>query len=184
MILKKLLPVITMLAFAFSTAHAQIYYTKNGHIAFYSRTILENIQADNNQVISILNIQTGEIRFSLLNNAFIFQKAKMEEDFNEHYMESDRYPRSEFSGVIENIGDIDFNKDGKWAVNVSGELTIHGVTRKVSVSGHIQSNNGQISASATFNVAVKDFYIRIPSIVTQKIAERVEVKADCRYQKK
>ena len=47
------------------TAAAQKYYTKNGSISFFSKTSLENIKADNNQVMSVLNAQTGEIQFSL-----------------------------------------------------------------------------------------------------------------------
>lgn len=173
-----------MLAIASLPAHAQTYFTKNGHVAFYSKTILEDISADNNQVISVLNIKTGEIRFALLNRAFNFPKSKMEEDFNESYMESERYPKSEFSGVIARIADIDFNKDGNWAVNVSGDLKIHGVTRKISVPGQIVIKDGILSAAASFKVFVKDYHIRIPSIVSQKIAESVEVKIDCTYQKK
>ena len=79
--------------FVFSPAYAQVYFTKNGHISFFSKTIMENINAENNQVISVINIQTGVIQFSILNNAFHFPKAKMEDDFNENYIESDKYPR-------------------------------------------------------------------------------------------
>jgi len=165
-------------------AYTQAYFTKNGHISFYSKTILENISADNNQVISVLNIQTGEIRFALLNRAFDFPKARMEEDFNEDYIESNRYPRSEFSGNIEQIKKIDFSKDGDWDVTVAGDLQIHGVTKKVSVPGKIIIKNGVISASSSFKILVKDYQIKIPSIVSNKIAESVEVTVDCLYQKK
>lgn len=184
MILKNILQVLILLAIASPPVHAQVYYTKNGHAAFFSKTILEDISADNNQVISVLNIKTGEIRFALLNRAFNFPKAKMEEDFNESYIESDRYPRSEFSGIIARISDIDFSKDGDWAVSVSGELNIHGVKRKISVPGQLKIAGGNIYASATFRLMVKDFGIRIPSIVSQKIAESVEVKVGCKYQEK
>lgn len=184
MILKNVLPGLIILATASLPAHAQNYFTKNGHISFYSTTILENISADNNQVISVLNTETGEIRFSLLNNAFSFPKAKMEEDFNESYMESARYPRSEFSGTIARIADIDFSKDGNWAVYVSGDLKIHGITKKIATPSRIIIKGGNISASATFKVLLRDFHIKIPTIVSQKIAESVEVKVDVQYQKK
>ena len=80
----------------------------------FQKACLENIDADNNQVISVLNIETGVIQFSLFNNAFHFPKAKMEEDFNDNYIESDKYPRSTFNGTVTNIKDVNFNKDGSY----------------------------------------------------------------------
>ncbi|MGH2564952.1 MAG: YceI family protein, partial [Ginsengibacter sp.] len=101
--IKRLIPLL-LLAFAVNNkVNSQIYYTKNGSISFFSKNVLEDINADNNQVISVLNIETGVIQFSLLNNAFHFQKAKMEEDFNDNYIESDKYPRSTFNGTLTNI---------------------------------------------------------------------------------
>ena len=164
--------------------HGQVYFTKNGRISFFSKTILENINADNNQVISILNLQTGALQFSLLNNAFHFPKAKMEEDFNEDYMESHQYPRSSFKGVIDNIGVIDFSKDGVWPVNVSGKLMVHGVTKNIEVPGKIIIKDGKISATSSFKVLLKDYHIKIPSVVSNKISENIDVTVDCLYQKK
>lgn len=166
------------------TAQAQVYFTKNGQITFFSKTILENISAENNQVISIMNIQTGEFKFSLLNRAFNFPKAKMEDDFNDSYMESDHFPRSEFSGTIIQIKQIDFQKDGKWNVDVTGNLQIHGVTRKINVPGIIIIKDGKISASSTCTIMIKDYDIKIPSIVSNKISESIEINVSCLYQKK
>jgi len=182
--IKKILLFWMMANFVNMQVQGQVYYTKNGRIVFFSKTILENISAENNQVISIINIQTGEVRFSLLNRAFHFPKAKMEDDFNESYMESDRWPRSTFNGNIENSGNINFEDDGNHSVTVTGELTIHGVTRKIVIPGNIIIKDGKISASAAFKVLIKDFNIKIPSIVSNKIAEGVEVTVECLYQKK
>lgn len=164
--------------------HAQKYFTKNGHISFFSKTILENINADNEQVISVLNTMTGEIQFSLLNNAFRFPKAKMEEDFNEDYMESDKYPRSSFKGKILNIGGIDFGKDSTWPVNVIGDLSMHGVTKNISAPAQIIIKNGNISAMASFKILLQDYKIKKPSIVSNKISESIEIRVTCLYQKK
>jgi hypothetical protein len=163
---------------------AQVYFTKNGSVSFFSKTILENITATNNETISILNSQTGEIQFSLLNNGFHFPKAKMEEDFNEDYMESEKYPRSTFKGIISDINKIDFNNDGTWAVTVTGDLQIHGITKTISIPGKISIINGKINAAATFTVPIKDYNIKIPSIVSNKISEKITISVNCLYQKK
>ena len=163
---------------------AQIYFTKNGNVSFYSKSLLQDIEADNNQVISVLDMKTGALQFSLLNNAFQFPKAKMQADFNESYMESDRYPRSTFKGSIINIQSVDLAKDGSYPVEVKGQLTIHGVTKTVAAQGILNTNKTTITANSTFNVMVKDYGIKIPSIVSQKIAEQIRITVNCKYEKK
>ena len=163
---------------------AQLYFTKNGNISFSSKTILEDIRAENNQVICVLNFSTCEIQFSLLNNAFHFPKAKMEEDFNEEYMQSEKYPMSTFKGTMLNINKINFQQDGKWKVNVTGNLQIHGVTKNITIPAIITIQNTRATAAATFTVSIKDFNIRIPSVTANKIAENVEIAVLCNYQKK
>jgi hypothetical protein len=182
--MKKITLVLALFTLMAMAANAQVYYTKNGRVTFFSKTVLENIDAENNQVISVLNTETGALQFSLLNNAFHFPKAKMEDDFNEDYMESDKYPRSTFKGKITNLSEVNFNKDGSYPVNVNGDLTIHGVTKNISTTGTITIKNGNVSATSSFKVFVRDYKIQIPSIVSNKIGESIEVKVACNYQKK
>jgi len=164
--------------------YAQLYFTKNGEVSFLSKTILENINADNNQVISVINFSTGEIQFSLLNNAFHFPKAKMEQDFNEDYMESDKYPRSTFKGVIADIHNINLEAGGTWKVMVKGDLQIHGVTKNITIPATVTVKDGAVTALAIFKVAVADYNIKVPSLVSKKIAENVDAIVSCNYQKK
>ena len=182
--MKKIFILLTLLTVISIRTYSQLYFTKNGSISFFSKTVLQNIQADNNQVISVLNTQTGAIQFSLLNNAFHFPKAKMEDDFNETYIESDKYPKSTFKGVIADITHINFGKDGAYPVNVKGDLMIHGITKNISVPGTITIKSGNISATSSFKIFVKDYNISIPTIVANKIAENIEINIDCNYEKK
>lgn len=163
---------------------AQLYFTKNGRISFFSSTPMEDIKADNNQVISIINTSTGEFQFSVLNNAFHFKKALMEEHFNADYIESAKYPKSTFKGTISNPGKINFNTDGSYPVTVSGILNIHGVAKPVSVDGTITIKAGKISAGSVFKVKVKDYNIRIPAAVRNNIAEHIEITVSCNYDKR
>ncbi len=165
-------------------SYGQLFFTKNGRISFFSKTSLENISADNNQVLSVLNIQTGAIEFSVLNNAFYFPKAKMQEDFNDTYMESFKYPKSTFKGNITDISSVIFSKDGNYNVSVKGDLNIHGVTKSITAPATIMVKDGKISATSFFKVLVKDYNISVPTIVTNKIAETIEIKVSCNYENK
>jgi len=166
------------------TSYAQIYYTKNGRISFFSSTSLQDIQADNNQVLSVLNLQTGALQFSVLNDAFYFPKAKMQEDFNENYIESNKYPMSAFKGKITDISSINLSKQGTYKVSVNGDLTIHGVTKNITAPGTIIIKDGKISSTSSFNILLKDYDIAIPTIVNNKIAEKIKITMNCNYQKK
>jgi len=76
---------------------------------------------------------------------------------------------------------VDFTKDGTYPVTVSGDLTIHGITKKTEAPGTITVSGGAINASSKFSVKVKDYNIKIPSLVENKIAETVDVSVDCKY---
>lgn len=172
------------LAFVFVTGfavNAQKHYTKNGNISFFSKTPMENIKADNNQVMSVINTQTGELQFSLLMKGFHFEKALMEEHFNENYVESEKFPKSTFKGTIADVSKIAFDKDGVHNVNVSGDLTLHGVTKKISTPGTITIKGGKISATAKFPVKPADYNISIPKLVKDNIAESIEVTVNSNF---
>lgn len=182
--MKKLTILLFILTAAYCNCTAQIYFTKNGQISFFSAALLEDIKADNNQVISIINTSNGDIQFSLLNNAFHFKKALMEEHFNKDYIESEKYQKSTFKGIITNMGGINLTKDGVYTVSVSGNLNIHGITKMISVPGTITIKSGKISSLSTFTVKVKDYNISIPGSVRNNIAETIELTISCNYEKK
>lgn len=177
---------LLLISFAFSTfcLTAQKIYTKNGNISFFSKASLENISADNNQVTSILNQQTGEMQFSVLIKSFHFKKALMEEHFNENYMESDKYPKAIFKGQVSDISKVNFSKDGSYPVTVSGDLTMHGITNKVAVPGTISIKSGAVSAISSFKIKLADYKISVPKIVKDNIAETIDISVNCNYTQK
>ena len=167
-----------------TTTQAQTFLTKNGKISFFSKTSMENIEAVNNQVVSVLNSKTGVLQFSVQITGFLFKKALMQEHFNEDYMESAKYPKATFKGTITDINKVDFTKDGNYTVSVSGNMTLHGVTKPVIVPGTISIAGGKVNATSTFNVLVADYKIDIPKVVQNNISKSIEIKVDCNYQPK
>ena len=161
--------------------NAQKIFTKNGRIAFYSKTPLEDISADNNQVMSVLNTQTGELQFSVLVKNFHFKKALMEEHFNDSYLETDKYPKAAFKGSIMEMSKVSFATDGSYPVTISGDLTIHGVTKKITAQGTVTVKGGKPVGSARFFLAPGDYNITIPKVVRNNIAEQIEITVSCNY---
>ena len=94
----------------------------------------------------------------------------MQEHFNENYLESDLFPRSNF------IGKVVENNDGN--AQVSGQLTIHGITKNINVDGIMIHNKGFIDITSQFTVKLEDFNIKIPKIVMYKIAEVIQINVN------
>lgn len=108
-----------LLFFAVLTVQAQDrYLTKAGHIWFLSETPLEKIEAHNRQVNCALDMKTGEVAIRVLIKSFEFEKALMQEHFNENYMESHKFPTSMFNGKVLNISSVNMAKEGVYDVIV------------------------------------------------------------------
>jgi hypothetical protein len=163
------------------SANAQKYMTKNGYIGFYSITPMEEIKADNNQVASVLDTGTGDMVFQVLIKSFHFERALMEEHFNENYLESEKYPKATFKGKISNLSSVNFSKAGTYDVTVEGDLAIHNVTNRVIIKGTIEIITGGINASSKFNIVPEDYKIEIPGVVRDKINKNLEVTVSMKY---
>ena len=185
--MKKSLKILVIAAIAITasfTVQAQKYMTKNGNIKFYSETPIETIEATNNQVNAALDSQTGDLVFKVLIKSFQFEKALMQEHFNENYMESDKFPNSTFVGKVTNLSAIDFSKEGTYEATIEGDLTIHGVTKKISEKGTFTVKAGdKIHGISKFNVKPADYSIKIPGAVVKNIAETIEVTVDIELSK-
>lgn len=158
--------------------NAQRFATKTGFIRFYSEAPAENIEAVNRQVNSALDTQTGDFVFRVLMKGFQFEKALMQEHFNENYVESHKFPNATFNGKVNNADKIDWTKNGTHEVEVSGDLTIKGITRKVSEKGTFEIKDGVINGKSKFYIKLADYDIKIPKAVIKNIAETIEINVD------
>lgn len=175
--------VIILLAFAVSLSfvHAQkIYSTKTGKVSFFSNAPLQDIEAKTSEVESKL-AANGQIVFTLLIKGFQFDNQKMEDDFNEDYMESSKYPKASFKGNIANIRNVDLSKDGTYPAKVQGDLTLHGVTKEVTADGTLEVKGSKVTARSKFEIAVKDFDIG-GALIGKKIANTIAITVDCEYE--
>lgn len=173
--MKKIIFAIAVLCLAGTAANAQKWMTRTGKVSFFSSTPVENIEAFNNEAASVVNAKTGEVVFMVPIKSFKFEKALMQEHFNENYMESDKFPKADYKGKITNLGDVNFKKEGTYNVKTSGKLTMHGVTKDVVANGTIVVKAGSATINSKFSVAPKDYGIKIPSVASSKIASTIEV---------
>ncbi|NNC50841.1 MAG: YceI family protein [Flaviramulus sp.] len=160
------------------------FITKNGVVNFEASVpSFEEVKATNNAVTAIINSENGEFAALVLVKGFRFKNALMEEHFNENYAESDKYPKATFKGKIKEFNLKNLETTSKFHIN--GELYFHGQTKQLNdVIIKISMEKDIISMSGNFEVLASDFDIKIPKIVSSKIAENIEIMFDFQLNKK
>lgn len=150
--------------------------TREGNVRFFSTTPIEDIEAQNHQTTALLTAD-GAFAFRVPVLGFRFEKALMEEHFNENYLESHTYPNGSFEGSIDNFSDA--LKDGEpHDVLAKGILSIHGVEKEREIPSKVRWNGMGWMIESVFNVAPADHDINIPKVVRNKIAPTIEVTVD------
>jgi len=180
---KNIIPLCFYLFFYSFSFGKELFITRDGNIDFFSSTPIEDIKAINDQVSCVLNKTTGEFAFQVPVKGFVFKNALMQEHFNENYLESDLYPKSVFKGKIIDWKKIDLS-DKVVEVVIDGELTIHGVKKKIKESGKIWTAEGKIKGECSFDIAVADYDIKIPRIVRDNIAKIIKISVDVSLKRK
>ncbi|MBR9860267.1 YceI family protein [bacterium] len=172
---------LLVFSFGFKQDDTKKYYSSTGDIHFFSHTEIEDIEADNHKVKTAFLPSTGAIQFSVLIKDFEFEKALMQEHFNENYMESTKYPKSTYSGEILDVKSINFDKDGTYTSKVKGNLTIKDVTKEIETVGTFKVKGDVVNAKASFNINPEDYNIEIPSMVSNKISRDIKITIDVDY---
>jgi len=168
--------------FLSSTLFAQErYFSKTAQISFDadgSLDDIEEIKAKNSKATCVYDATTGQFEWSVTIKDFVFANSLMQEHFNENYMESEKYPKASFKGKVQNFSQVQLQKNGTYKSTITGKLTIHNVTKDVSVSATFVVNGQKINGKAEFETILEDYNIERPSIVGMKIAEKVKIMID------
>ncbi len=159
----------------------ETYRTESGTITFDASTPLEDIHAVNKKVNTVIK-DNGEIASLLLVREFEFRKKLMQEHFNENYIESHKYPKAYFVGKIASF-DPDEITEEPVSFELSGDLTLHGVTRPIMAELNIRREGESLSMETTFMVRTEDFKIKVPRLLFKKIAEEIQVEVSASLNK-
>lgn len=170
------LPIFMLLAAGPAMAQGR-YLTKTGRVTFFSASPIEDIEAQSQQAGAMIDLSSGQVAFSIPVRSFTFKRTLMQEHFNENYLESEKYPKATFTGQLTNAAQVlKLLPKATQNVEVEGQLTLHGVTHKVAVSGTLQLRDNQLVVFAYFNIAPADYGIDVPLLVREHIAKSVSVR--------
>ncbi|MFQ3577270.1 MAG: YceI family protein [Cytophagales bacterium] len=162
---------------------AQIYTTDNGLTKFEAIGCPDNIKAESKKTKAAFNIENKEVAFSIEIMSFDFKNKLMKEHFNENYMESEKFPKANFTGII--ISEFDSQNKKQQNVKVKGNLTIHGITQEREFEGTIEiMDSKKIKMIGKFEVKFADHKIDAPKILYKTLTESALVTVEALVQLK
>jgi len=157
------------------TSRAQNIEIEKGEISFTSNAKLELINATSKKLHGRIDPTTGQFAFLVKIQSFEGFNSKLQrEHFNENFMEADKYFEATFSGKI--IEPLDFSREGIYEVRAKGNLIVHGKKQTRIIPARVQIEKGKLNIVSQFNVPLADHDIKIPQLVTEKIATEITVK--------
>jgi polyisoprenoid-binding protein YceI len=148
--------------------------TNSATIKFTSDAPLEIIKATSNSCQGILDLESGKFAFKIFIKSFDgFNSPLQKEHFYENYMEVSQFPEATFAGKL--IEEYNPSGQDKTILRAKGNLNIHGVEKERIIEVVLLKSGDDIEFNSSLDVLLKDHNIEIPSIVRQKIAEKIMV---------
>jgi polyisoprenoid-binding protein YceI len=171
---------LLVLSFILSTLHAQEKFSTSKCTIYFEASVplFEAVEAKNDVVECELLTKKSQINFTAVIKNFQFKRDLMKEHFNSNYMESDRYSKATFKGIIEKF-DLKIITENEKDFLIKGKLTIHGQSRMVAVNAKIKKVGNGIQIISHFTLNTDDFNIEIPNMVIAKISKKVNTKIEC-----
>jgi polyisoprenoid-binding protein YceI len=173
--MKKIIYIIFCIL-ANSSFAQKVMSTRTGVIHFEASVpLFEEVAATNKTVSGDLNTKDGAFTSVVQMKEFRFKLSLMEEHFNIKYLETDDYPQATFNGKIEGFN-INIIGDSPKEFKLNGQLKIHRKTKKIITTITLKKVANKLEMVSDFKVNVKDFNIKIPEILSMKVAETVNIK--------
>jgi len=169
----------------------QVYTLQSGTAKFNVIAPASELTASNDSLIGSLNIGTGAISFKVFVAGFHFVTPYMPEmmnasasrRFQTYYFDSKTYPEATFQGYSEALKTVDLSQNKQYVINSSGIMTMHGISKEISVSGSIEVKGGKVYVHSEFNIDPRDYKVRIPESINRFYMKEVKITIDAQMKK-
>jgi polyisoprenoid-binding protein YceI len=154
---------------------AQSLYKGSGNVSFISDAPLETVKAQSTKLNGLIDLDKKTFAFTIDVSSFEgFNSPLQKEHFNEHYLETKKFPKSTFTGNI--ISELNCTGNCDQIIICKGKFSIHGITKIETINIHLKKTNQKIDIQADFEILLSDYNIKIPKIVQAKIATDIQLK--------
>ncbi len=167
---------------------------KRNQVKFFSTTPLEDITGISNDVKGKVTLNVADIKSLKGSITISVASIKTAIDLrdehlrSENWLDADSYPEITFS--IKNVGNVKVLEDNRIEAKVTGDFTVHGVTKETVADVTITYLDASeqtkqfapgdlLGVQAKFNIALSDHGVE-NMIVGQKVSENIEITATLR----
>ena len=167
---------ILLLFLSSQTFNAQVYSTTDGHANFHAKMPLNTYMGKSDQLQGSINFETGKVAFKLPVKSIETDKDKRDEHMYE-LLEVEKNPNVLFDGKL--MDDFNFDKKGNQTVKVSGNFTLAGTTRQITVPLElVLVSEGTIQLKASWSLLITDYGLERPSIVFIQVNDEHDLSVD------
>lgn len=156
-----------------SITQSQSFKTESGHAEFKSEVPLHSFVGSSDHLVGKISLQDSVVDFYLDLTTLDTGNDKRDKDMRET-LETEKYPFAEFFGKL--VTDFNPDKSSKQKVMVSGEFTIHNVTKETTIQGTLQKTDDGLSVEANWTLDMTDYNIKPPGILFYRVEEKIDIQ--------
>ena len=160
---------------------SQQFLTTNGRVEFMSKASLETFTGVSEHLNGLIDFQTSKVDFYIDLNTIRTGITLRDEHMRETYLETKKFPFAEFNG---NINGLNVARRDTQNVIVTGQFSIHGVSKNVTIRGRVLYNGQELYIEASWSVLLSDHNIAIPKVMFLKLADSQEVSINATLKQK
>lgn len=193
----RIFTILFFLGFSITLTAQNTYYTRTAHLNVKSSNNIKDIEADNYQVFSTFDANTGAIVLEGLIKSFEFKFGAANRIFNSKKINVSQYPKIKYVGKVTNLSSVDFSKPGTYNLNIKGTLYIWDEKRITPAQAVIVINqDGSITGESSLFFLIEEKNVtktnqilreKLPAIIDIDVndlgvSRKIYVDADMTYQ--
>lgn len=152
-------------------------------VGFHLEDTIEEIDADTKKVFGTIdadpaNLATATVTLTV-DTASLDSGMKMrDDDMRDTYLETNKYPTATFkSTAVSGAASVAPGQSAD--LKVAGDLTLHGVTRRIVVPVHLTLESPKRAhLTSKFTIRMTDYNVTVPQKLVLSVANEVDVKFD------
>ncbi len=152
-------------------------------VGFHLEDTLEDIDADTKKISGAIDVDPANLAAASVNltvdTASLDSGMKMrDDDMRDTYLETNKYPTATFKSTAV-TGPASITSGQSADLKVAGDLTLHGVTRRVIVPVHVTLESPKRAhLTSKFTIRMTDYNVTVPQKLVLSVANEVDVKFD------
>lgn len=186
--------VVALCAVGPGVANASVFHVRPGgdsKVVFISKAPMEKVQGKTSRMEGTIDVDparladSATVHFEVDLASLDTGIAKRNQHMRENHLETAKYPKAVFDGVVlHDAGGASLIAGKPTTLDVEGTFALHGVTRRIRIHvevilKHLDGKSGQSAAiafKATFPVSLADYAISRPEFLFLKLADTQEVR--------